>query len=49
MSHLGNIAARLGRTLKFDPAAEAIVGDDEAQRLLGRAYRADHWARPKMA
>jgi predicted dehydrogenase len=40
--HLGNAAYRLGRTLKFDPATEQVIGDDEANRLLrdsGRGYR----------
>lgn len=43
--HLANIAARVGRTLRFDPATEQIAGDDEASKLLSRQYR-DHWARP---
>lgn len=46
LCHLGNIATRLGRVLNFDPAAEQIVGDDEAARLLGREYRPGHWAVP---
>ena len=33
LCHLGNIATRLGRTLKFDPSSETFVGDDEAQQL----------------
>ena len=45
--HLGNIACRLGRTLHVDAAAEQIVGDDEANRLLTRAYRDGHWAVPR--
>lgn len=45
LCHLGNIATRLGRSLQFDPVTEQIVGDDEANRLVGREYR-DHWARP---
>jgi predicted dehydrogenase len=46
-AHLGNIAIRVGRTLRFDPVAETIVGDDEAAALLGRRYRAEgHWAVP---
>jgi len=46
LCHLGNIASRVGRALKFDPAAERIVGDEEADRLVGREYRAGHWATP---
>jgi predicted dehydrogenase len=38
-SHLGNIAYRTGRKLRWDPAAERFVGDDEANRLLWTAYR----------
>lgn len=47
LSHLGNIAIRVGRTLRFDPQAEKVLGDEEASRLLGREYRAGHWAVPK--
>jgi predicted dehydrogenase len=46
--HLGNIAVRLGRSLKFDPQQEQIVGDVNAGELLGRTYRTGgHWAIPK--
>lgn len=45
--HLGNIATRVGRTLTFDPQSERIVADDQANGLLRRAYRQDHWAVPK--
>lgn len=45
--HLGNIAARLGRALEFDRDNERIIGDDEADALLSRRYRAGgHWAIP---
>ncbi|HNS18951.1 MAG TPA: Gfo/Idh/MocA family oxidoreductase [Sedimentisphaerales bacterium] len=37
--HLGNIAYRLQRPLKWDPKREVFVGDDEANRLLSRPYR----------
>jgi predicted dehydrogenase len=33
---------RLGRTLAFDATAERFVGDDEANKLLTRAYRAPY-------
>ena len=39
LAHLGNLACRLGRPLKFDPSAERIVGDEEADRLLARKGR----------
>ena len=45
--HLGNLAARLGRTLRFDPDQEQISGDEEAGRLVRRTYREGHWAVPK--
>jgi predicted dehydrogenase len=48
LCHLGNIATRLVRSLKFDPQQESIVGDDEANLLIRREYR-DHWGRPKGA
>jgi predicted dehydrogenase len=38
-SHLGNIAYLLGRNLRWDPACERFVGDEEANRRLGVAYR----------
>ena len=37
--HLGNIATRLGRSLKWDAAKEEFVGDDEANWMLSRPYR----------
>ncbi|HZN65109.1 MAG TPA: Gfo/Idh/MocA family oxidoreductase [Tepidisphaeraceae bacterium] len=47
LSHLGNIAARIGHTIKFDPKAEKVVGDEEANRLVSREYRQGHWSVPK--
>ena len=40
LCHLGNIASRMGRTLKWDAAKEQIVGDSEANKWLSRPYRA---------
>ncbi len=40
MCHLGNISTRLGRSLRWDAAAEKITGDAEANRWLSRPYRA---------
>ncbi|MEZ6089003.1 MAG: hypothetical protein R3C05_13450 [Pirellulaceae bacterium] len=37
--HLSAIAARLGRTIKWDPQAEKIVGDDEAASFFARSRR----------
>jgi hypothetical protein len=42
LCHLGNISYRVGRSLKFDGAAERFVGDDEADKLLSRTYRAPY-------
>jgi predicted dehydrogenase len=47
LCHLGNIACRVGRQLKFDPVKEVIVGDSEANALVKRKYREGHWAVPK--
>jgi len=40
--HLGNIAIRLGRKIQWDPAAERIVGDDEAAAMTSRPHRAPY-------
>lgn len=37
--HLSDIAMRLSRRLKWDPAAERFIGDDQANRMLSRAMR----------
>ncbi len=47
--HLANIAARVGRVLRFDPQNERILDDGEAAALTGRKYRDGHWAVPKDA
>ena len=44
-SILANVSLALGRTLTWDAAAGKIVGDDEANRLLTRSYRAP-WVHP---
>ncbi|HJZ70156.1 MAG TPA: Gfo/Idh/MocA family oxidoreductase [Vicinamibacterales bacterium] len=41
--HLANVSYQLGRTLRFDPATERVIDDEEANRLLAggdRGYRA---------
>jgi predicted dehydrogenase len=38
--HLGYIASVTGRTLKWDPAKQEILGDSEASELLSRPIRA---------
>ncbi len=37
--HLGNIAARLKRAIKWDPAKETCLDDKEANEMLTRSYR----------
>src|SRR5262249_35444506 len=39
LCHLGNIALRIGRVLKFDENTETLSQDAEANQLLGRTYR----------
>jgi hypothetical protein len=36
---LGNIAYRLGRKLAWDPVAEKVIGDDQANLMLNRPGR----------
>ena len=38
--HLGMIAMRTGRKIRWDNASEKIIGDAEASKLLTREYRA---------
>jgi predicted dehydrogenase len=42
LMHLGNISYRVGRTLEFDPVSYQVKGDEEANRLFKRAYRAPY-------
>jgi predicted dehydrogenase len=39
LSHLGNIAYLVGRRIVWDSEKEQIVGDEQANRLLGRVMR----------
>ncbi len=39
VGHLGVVAIETGRTIKWDPATETVIGDPAAERLLSRAYR----------
>jgi predicted dehydrogenase len=43
--HLGNIAFRLGRQVKWDVDKEEVIGDKEAQRYVTREYRSP-WKLP---
>jgi predicted dehydrogenase len=40
--HLGNIVARLGRGVRWDPSAERIVGDEQAASMLSRPHRSPY-------
>jgi predicted dehydrogenase len=40
LCHLGNVAYRTGRALRFDARSETCLDDTEANRLLSRSYRA---------
>ncbi len=39
ISHLSDIAIRLGRKIRWDPTTETIPDDAEAQRMMNRALR----------
>jgi predicted dehydrogenase len=39
IAHIGNIAMRLGRTLRWNPDTEQFVGDAEADKMLSREQR----------
>jgi predicted dehydrogenase len=49
LCHLGNIANRVGRSLRFDAQQERFLDDDDANVLLARTYRDGHWAAPRSA
>ena len=42
LCHLGNIAYRVRRSVKFNGVTERFVDDEEADNLLGRTYRAPY-------
>ena len=45
---LANVSQQLGRSLAWDAAKGQVIGDDEANRLLRRSYRAP-WVHPDPA
>jgi len=42
---IANLSMKLGRPLSYDPATRTIIGDEEATKLLQRAYR-EGWTHP---
>jgi len=42
LAHLGNISYRLGCQLEFDPVAERFIGNQDANFMLTRQYRAPY-------
>lgn len=44
---LANLAMKVGRTLRYDPAQRVVVGDAEATALLRRPYR-PAWRHPEV-
>jgi predicted dehydrogenase len=47
VAHLGNVALRSGRKIQWDAAAEKVIDDVEANRLVSVAYRSP-WKLPYM-
>jgi predicted dehydrogenase len=45
--HLGNLSVRTGRTIRWDPAKEQVIGDPEMTKLLSYNYRAP-WKLPEL-
>jgi hypothetical protein len=45
-SILANVSMQLGRTLTWDATKGRVIGDEEANRLLRRPYRAP-WIHPE--
>ena len=46
--HLANVAMHVGRVIRWDAAANDVVGDPAASALLTKAYRAP-WDRELLA
>lgn len=45
MSLLGMLSARLGRSIEWDEAKDAVLNDEEANKMLRRTYRGE-WVYP---
>ena len=39
LGHVGMVAMMVGRKIKWDPDKEQVIGDEVANRLIGRAQR----------
>jgi predicted dehydrogenase len=48
LCHLGNIVARVNRSIRFDAQTETVIDDAEANKLIARQYR-NHWSTPRGA
>ena len=46
LCHLGNIVARVNRTIRVDATGEGVLGDHEADAYVRRDYR-KHWSTPQ--
>lgn len=44
LAHLGNIVARSGKNIEFDPVTETIKNPEKLRSMVGREYREGHWA-----
>jgi predicted dehydrogenase len=44
--HLGYVAEKLKRKIKWDPKAEVVIGDDEAMKLLNTVTYREPWKFP---
>jgi len=49
LCHLGNVAWRVGRTVRFDPQTYRFRDDEDANRLLTRPEYRQPWLLPKIA
>ncbi|MGH9673839.1 MAG: Gfo/Idh/MocA family protein, partial [Bryobacteraceae bacterium] len=48
LCHLGNIVARTGQPVRFEPKTEAVAGAPDASQYVSREYRR-HWSTPRGA
>jgi predicted dehydrogenase len=47
LTHLGNIAWRVNRKLRFEASSQSFPGEQDANALLGRSYR-EPWTLPRV-